>query len=66
MSFLNWVTTKQTLEECPKTKFMPAERLNLSAQFVDYNKKPILIFGRNKGRYQVSRMGSERSIVSGH
>ena len=35
VSFLNWATTKQILEECPTTKFMPAESRNLSAQFVD-------------------------------
>ena len=43
VSFLNWATTKQILEECPKTKFIPAKSLNLSAHFVDYNKQPILI-----------------------
>ena len=31
VSFLNWATTKEILEECQKTKFMPAESLNLAA-----------------------------------
>ena len=48
VSFLKWATAKQILEECPKTKFMPAESLNLSAQFVEYNKQPILILGALK------------------
>ena len=42
VSYLNWATTKQILEGSPKTKFIPAERLNLSAQFIDYNKQLIL------------------------
>ena len=41
-SFLNWATTKQILYECLKTK------LNLLAQFVDYNKHPILVLGALK------------------
>ena len=41
-------TTKQILEECLNTKLMPAKSLNLSAQFVDYNKQPILILGALK------------------
>ena len=42
VSFLNWTSTKQILEGSPNSKFIPAEKLNLSAQFVDYNKRPIL------------------------
>ena len=45
VSFLNWATTKQILEGPTNSKFIPAEKLNLSAQFVDYNKRPILILG---------------------
>ena len=45
LSFLNWATTKQILEGPTNSKFFPAEKLNLSAQFVDYNKRPILILG---------------------
>ena len=48
VSYLNWATTKQILEGSPKTKFIPAERLNLSAQFIDYNKELILILGALK------------------
>ena len=48
VSYLNWATTKQILEGSPKTKFIPAERLNLSAQFIDYNEQLILILGALK------------------
>ena len=48
VSFLNWTSTKQILEGSPNSKFIPAEKLNLSAQFVDYNKSPILILGALK------------------
>ena len=44
VSFLNWATTKQFLEECPKTQFTPAENQNL----VDYNKHSNLILGALK------------------
>ena len=46
VSLLNWTTTKQILKG--PSKFIPAEKLNLSAQFVDYNKRPILILGALK------------------
>ena len=45
VSFLNWTTAKQLLEGAPKIKFIPAEELNLTTQFVDYNKQPIQILG---------------------
>ena len=45
VSILNWTTTKQLLEGAPKIKFIPAEELNLTTQFVDYNKQPIQILG---------------------
>ena len=48
VSLLNWATTKQNLEGPTNSKFIPAEKLNLSAQFVDYNKRPILILGALK------------------
>ena len=48
VSLLNWATTKQILEGPTNSKFIPAEKLNLSAQFVDYNKRPILILGALK------------------
>ena len=38
VTLLNWATTKQILEGPTNSKFIPAEKLNLSAQFVDYNK----------------------------
>ena len=43
LSFLNWTATKQFLESSTNSKCIPAEQLNLSAQFVDYNERPILI-----------------------
>ena len=48
VSLLNWATTKQILEGPKNSKFIPVEKLNLSAQFVDYNKRPILILGALK------------------
>ena len=44
-SFLNWTTAKQLLDGSSETKFIPAGKLNLSAQFVDYNNHPALILG---------------------
>ena len=43
VSLLNLATTKQILEGPTNSKFIPAEKLNLSAKFVGYNKRPILI-----------------------
>ena len=48
ISLLNWTTTKQILEGPSNSKFIPAEKLNLPAQFEDYNKRPILILGALK------------------
>ena len=45
VSFLNWTTAKQLLEGSSEIKFIPAEKLNLTTQFVDYNKYPIQILG---------------------
>ena len=45
VSFLNWATAKQILESSKNTKYIPQENLNLTAQFVDYNKQPINILG---------------------
>ena len=45
VSFLNWATAKQILETSKNTKFTPRENLNLTAQFVDYNKQPINVLG---------------------
>ena len=45
VSFLNWTTAKQLLDRSSETPFIPAEKLNLSAQFVDYNKDPFLMLG---------------------
>ena len=45
VSFLNWATAKQILESSKNTKFIPQENLNLTAQFVDYDKQPINILG---------------------
>ena len=43
--FLNWTTAKQLMEGATGMKFIPAEKLNLSTQIVDYNKQPIQILG---------------------
>ena len=43
VSFSIWTSTKLILEGSPNSIFIPAEKLNLSAQFVDYDKRPILI-----------------------
>ena len=49
ISFLNWSTAKIILDSSDKAKFTTAERLNLPAQFVDYNKKqPIVLLGALK------------------
>ena len=45
VSFLNWTTAKQILETSKNTKFTPRENLNLTTQFVEYNKQPINILG---------------------
>ena len=45
VSFLNWTTAKELMEGAPKIKYNPPEKLNLSTQFVDYNKQPIQILG---------------------
>ena len=45
VSFLKWTTAKQLMEGAPRIKITPAEELNLSIQFVDYNKQPIQILG---------------------
>ena len=41
VSILNLATAKQVLEVSKKTKFISAQKLNLPAHFVDYNKNPI-------------------------
>ena len=41
--FLNWTTTKQLLDGLCEIKLIPAEKLNFTMQFVDYNKHPIQI-----------------------
>ena len=45
VSFLNWTTAKQSLDGSSEITFIPAEKLNLTMQFVDYNKHPIQILG---------------------
>ena len=47
ISFLNWSVAKQILDSSGK---IPAEQLNLPAQFVDYNKRPIAILGALKAK----------------
>ena len=58
VSFLNWATAKQILESSKNTKFTPRENLNLTAQFVDYNKQLI-----NHYNHPFGRVGSGGSIV---
>ena len=43
--FLKWTTAKQFLDGSSEIKFFPAEKLNLTMQFIDYNKHPIQILG---------------------
>ena len=45
VSFLNWATAKQLSEGSSEIKFIPAEKLILTTQFVDYNKPQIKIVG---------------------
>ena len=45
ISFLNWTVAKQILDSSGKVQFTPSEQGNLPAQFVDYNKQPIVILG---------------------
>ena len=45
VSFLNWTTAKQLLNGSSKIEFIPAKKLNLTMQFLDYNKHPIQILG---------------------
>ena len=45
VSFLNGTTAKQLLDGSSEIKFIPAEELNFTTQFVDYNKHPIQILG---------------------
>ena len=50
ISFINWTVAKQILDSSGKIQFTPVEKLNLPAQFVDYNKKPIAILGSVKAK----------------
>ena len=45
ISFLNWTVAKQILDSSGKVQFTPSEQWNLPAQFVDYNKQPIVKLG---------------------
>ena len=45
VSFLNWTTAKQLLEGSSEINFIPAEKLNLTTQFLDFNKHPNHILG---------------------
>ena len=48
VSFLNWATTKEIIDESNKARFIPSDKLNLATQFVDYNKQPICVLGALK------------------
>ena len=50
ISFINWTVAKQILDSLGNIQFTPVEKLNLPAQFVDYNKKPIAILGAVKAK----------------
>ena len=50
ISFLNWTVAKQILDSSVKIQFTPVKKLNLPAQFVDYNKRPIAILGTVKAK----------------
>ena len=46
ISFLNWTVAKQKLDSSGKeVQFTPSEQCNLPAQFVDFNKQPIVKLG---------------------
>ena len=45
ISFLTWTVAKQILDSSGKVMFTPSEQLNLPAQFIIYNKHPIVILG---------------------
>ena len=51
ISFINWTVAKQILDSSGKIQFTPIEKLNMPAQVMDYNKKPIAILGAVKGKY---------------
>ena len=48
VSFLNWATAKEIMENSSKVRFIPSEKLNLQTKFVDYNKQPISVLGALK------------------
>ena len=50
ISFLNWSVAKQMLDSAGKIQFTPAVQLNLPAQFVGYNKRPIAKLGALKAK----------------
>ena len=50
ISILDWSVAKQILDSSGKIQFTPAEQLNLPAQFVDYNERPIAILGALKAK----------------
>ena len=48
VSLLNWANRKQINENCRKSWFNQAEKLSLAAQFLDYIKQPIIVWGASK------------------
>ena len=48
VSLLNWASRKQIDENCRKSWFNQAEKLGLAAQFLDYIKQPIIVWGASK------------------
>ena len=45
MSSVKWATKKEIIDKTKKPRFIPTEKLNLVAQFVDNNKQTICILG---------------------
>ena len=48
VSFLNWATTKEVIDESNKARIIPSDKLKLATQFVDYNKQLICVLGALK------------------
>ena len=60
VSFLNWATTKEVIDESNKARFIPFDKLNLATQFVDYKKQPICVLGGVEDKSSFERLGVER------
>ena len=64
IKFINWTVAKQIFDSSGKIKFTPVEKLNLPAQFVDYNKKINSNIGFCEGKNTVRWLGSSGCHIS--